>query len=45
MDWAEEISPATLGQLMTRISQSFKSMMDVAPQVPEDENVKKKDRD
>lgn len=45
MEWADEISPSALGQLITRISQSFKSMMDVAPQVPEDENVKKKDQD
>lgn len=45
MDWAEEISPVALGHLMTRISQSFKTMLDVAPQVPEAEDVKKKDRD
>lgn len=45
MDWAEGISPAALGQLMTRISQSFKTILDVAPQVPDDEDVKKKDRD
>lgn len=36
LDWADEINPAMLGKMFEDIQKSFRAMIDVAPEVPED---------